>query len=309
MNNYEIDKTELQPFGSLEFMAKQVVEGFITGLHKSPFHGFSVEFAEHRQYNTGESTRNIDWKLYARTDKLFVKRFEEETNLRCNIIIDISSSMYFPVLKNPSINNPNKMFFSVYAAAAIAELMKHQRDAVGLSLFSDKVDVSIPAKSNEAHHRFIFNQLEKLLTQPTETKQTSAVKALHEIAETIHKRSLIILFSDMFDGSADFNDIFPALQHLKHNKHEVVIFHVVDKSHEIDFSFDNRPYKFIDMETNQELKLTPNEIKDVYIKRMNEYKQLLENRCYGYNIDLVEADINEGFNRVLSRYLSRRSKM
>lgn len=309
MTNYEIDRTELQPFGSLEFLAKQVVEGFITGLHKSPFHGFSVEFAEHRQYNTGESTKNIDWKLYARTDKLFVKRFEEETNLRCNIIIDVSSSMYFPVLKNPSINNPNKMFFSVYAAGAIAELMKHQRDAVGLSLFAEDVELAIPAKSNDAHHRFVFNNLEKLLTQPPVTKRTSAVKALHEIAETIHQRSLIILFSDMFDGSSNFNDIFPVLQHLKHNKHEVIIFQVIDKQHEFDFKFDNRPYRFIDMETNQELKLTPDEIRELYIKRMNEYKELLENRCYSYNIDLVEANINDGFNKILTRYLSKRSKI
>ena len=147
-----LNKQKLQPFGNLELIARQVVEGFIVGLHKSPFHGFSVEFAEHRQYNTGESTKHIDWKLYGRTDKLFVKRFEEETNLRCQIIIDNSSSMYYPVKEHLSIDDPNKITFSVYCAAALINLLRRQRDAVGLTIFSEAIETHTPARSSSVHH-------------------------------------------------------------------------------------------------------------------------------------------------------------
>ena len=184
---------------NLELLAKQVVEGFITGMHKSPFHGFSVEFAEHRLYNQGESIKHIDWKLFGRTDKLFVKRYEEETNLRCQIILDVSSSMYFPVKEKLSIDNPNKITFSVYAAAAIIYLLKKQRDAFGLSLFSEKVEIHTPSKTSSIHQNYIYSELEKLLPQQDSTirKTTSATTALHEIAEKLHKRSLIIVFSDI----------------------------------------------------------------------------------------------------------------
>ncbi len=154
-----IHQHKLQQFSHLELIAKQVVEGFITGLHKSPFHGFSVEFAEHRLYNTGESTKNIDWKLYGRTDKIFVKRYEEETNLRCQIIIDNSSSMYFPIEKDKQ----NKITFSVYCAAAMIQLLKVQRDAAGLSTFSEKIELHTQAKSSPVHYKMLFNELEKLL--------------------------------------------------------------------------------------------------------------------------------------------------
>ena len=159
----KINQDKLEQFNSLEFLANQVVEGFITGLHKSPFHGFSVEFAEHSLYNSGESTRFIDWKLYGRTDKMFVKRFEEETNLRCRIVIDRSSSMYFPLTDSADINNPNKITFSVYAAAALINLMKKQRDAIGASFFSDHVEQHTQVKSSSVHQKFLFAELERLL--------------------------------------------------------------------------------------------------------------------------------------------------
>ncbi len=243
-----INRQVIQQFSHLEFIAKQVVEGFITGLHKSPFHGFSVEFAEHRLYNTGESTRHIDWKLYARTEKLFVKRFEEETNLRCHLIIDNSSSMYFPFVPNPSFSfterkdEVNKITFSTYCAAALIELLKRQRDAVGLSVFSDKTEFFATAKSSSVHQKMLYHELEKLI-QPHNTaiqKTTSATDALHQIAETIHKRSLVIIFSDMMDSRSSSEELFSALQHLKHKKHEVILFHVTDKQKEQDFDFDNR---------------------------------------------------------------------
>ncbi len=308
---FSIDKNRLQEFGSLEFIARQVVEGFITGLHKSPFHGFSVEFAEHRLYNTGESTKHIDWKLFGRTDKLFVKRYEEETNLRCQIIIDNSSSMYFPVKEKISIDNPNKITFSVYAAAALMSLLKKQRDAVGLTLFTDKIDLHTAARSTSVHQKYLFAELEKLLVPIGEGihKKTMAANSLHEISEKIHKRSLVVIFSDMFETEKGTDDLFSALQHLKHNKHEVVLFHVVDKSKEIDFDFDNRPYKFIDMESGQELKIHPHEVKERYVKSVGDFTKDLKLKCGQYRIDFIEADINKGFRQILLPYLLKREKM
>jgi uncharacterized protein (DUF58 family) len=287
------------------------VEGFITGLHKSPFHGFSVEFAEHRLYNKGESTKHIDWKLFGRTDKLFVKRYEEETNLRCHIIIDSSSSMYFPVDEKKQKEQQNKITFSAYCAAALIELLKRQRDAIGLSVFNEKLELHTPDKSSFVHLKMLSHELEKLIQyrSPQEHKKTFAVEALHQIAEAIHKRSLVILFSDMMDGSNKSDELFSALQHLRHNKHEVILFHVVDKSKEIDFNFDNRPYRFIDLETGEELKVNPSEVKDNYLKAISAFERDLKLHCNQYRIDFVEADINRGFDQVLMPYLMKRSRM
>lgn len=283
------------------------MEGFITGLHKSPFHGFSVEFAEHRLYNTGESTRHIDWKLYGRTDKLFVKRYEEETNLRCQLVIDNSSSMYFPV----DSQKKNKISFSVYCAAVLIQLLKLQRDAVGITTFSEKIELHTQTKSSPVHHKMLFNELEKLLQKhsPDEHKNTFAIDALHQVAEAIHKRSLVILFSDMMDSRDKHDELFSALQHLRHNKHEVILFHVVDKSKELEFNFENRPHQFIDMETGEEIKVNPNDVKETYVKTMDTYKKELMMRCAQFRIDFVEADINLGFEQVLTPYLLKRERL
>jgi uncharacterized protein (DUF58 family) len=308
--SYSIDQLKLQQFGSLEFLARQVVEGFITGLHKSPFHGFSVEFAEHRLYNSGESIKHIDWKLYGRTDRLYTKRYEEETNLRCQLVIDNSSSMYFPNIEKPSIDNLNKITFSIYAAASIIQLLRRQRDAVGLSIFSDEIEKHTQARSSTVHHKFLFTELEKMLAPlPIEAKKsTHAAEALHFIAENIHKRSLVVVFSDMFE-SGQAREIFPALQHLRHNKHEVILFHVVDKSKEIGFEYENRPYRFVDLETGEEIRVQPREVKEEYLKSISAFDQELKLRCGQYRIDLVEADINLGFEHVLLPYLLKREKL
>ena len=306
--NHNIDIQQVQRYSKLELIAKQVVEGFITGLHKSPFHGFSVEFAEHRLYNAGESTRHVDWKLYGRTDKLFIKRYEEETNLRCHLIIDGSSSMYFPEI-DYNKNEFNKIKFSVYAAAAIMHLMKRQRDAVGLSIFSDKLDVHTPDKSSMIHHKRLTNELENLINDPKINTKTSAIKALHTIAESVHKRSLIILFSDMMENVAQQDELFEALQHLKYNKHEVILFHTVDAEKEIDFKFENRPYQFIDLETGEEVKVNPNDVREKYIEEMTKRTQKLKLRCLQFGIDFVEIDVNQGFNSLLETYLLKRKKM
>lgn len=302
----EINKANLAQFGNLELLAKQVVEGFITGMHKSPFHGFSVEFAEHRIYNPGESTRHIDWKLYARSGKFFTKKYEEETNLRCQIVIDCSSSMLFPKGKEL-----NKLEFSIYCAASLIELLKKQRDAVGISLFTNKLELHTEAKSSMLHHRYLYSELEKrMINYSEETKSsTDAIQAIHDIAELSHKRSLVIIFSDLLDDPSRTEDFFQALQHLKHNKHEVIVFHVVDKQMEVNFNLENRPYTLVDMETGERLKLQPAEIREKYITSINNYFEELKLRCATYQIDFMTSDINEGYNQILLQYLLKRAKL
>jgi uncharacterized protein (DUF58 family) len=306
-----INQNEIQSLGHLELLAKQVVEGFITGLHKSPFHGFSVEFAEHRLYNTGEPTRHIDWKLYGRTDKLFVKRYEEETNLRCQLVLDNSSSMHYPEADKKKPELQNKITFSVYCCAAIMNLLKMQRDAVGLSIFSDSIETHTPAKSSSVHHKLLYHKLEEaLISSLNNQRKTSAASALHEIAENIHKRSLVIIFSDMFDNAGDDSkEMFNALQHLKYAKHEVILFHVTDKKKELDFEFQNRPYQFIDVETGEQVKVHSNQVKDIYVKAMGDYKKELMLKCAQYRIEFIEADIHTGYKQVLLPYLVKRERM
>lgn len=302
----------IQQFSSLEFLARQVVEGFITGLHKSPFHGFSVEFAEHRLYNSGESTRHIDWKLFARSEKLFVKRYEEETNLRCQIVIDSSSSMYFPFEEGKNYEKQeNKINFSIKCAASLIELLKRQRDAIGLSVFDEQVNEHFNARSSNVHHKLLYTELEKLmkLHEPEIKHRTNAADALHQIAETTHKRSLIVIFSDMFESNGDFEALFSALQHLRHKKHEVIMFHVTDKEKELEFEFENRPYRFIDMESGEELKVNPTDIKQNYLDQIQSFHEDLKLRCAQYHIDFVEANINEGFDNILRAYLVKRTSM
>ncbi len=312
MNSISLHSQRVKQFSRLELIAKQVVEGFITGLHKSPFHGFSVEFAEHRLYNTGESTRHIDWKLYARTEKLFVKRYEEETNLRCQVVIDTSSSMYFPMSGNSSGSDVNKIGFSTYAAASIIHLLKKQRDAFGLSLFSDNVELHTDARSTNAHSKLVFERLNTLLRPQATgvTKGSAAARALHGVADKIKRRSLVIIFSDMMENSdADQEELWSALQHLRHNRHEVILFHVTDRKKELEFDFENRPYRFVDMETGEELKLNPIEVRDSYQRSMRDFEHELKLKCGRYSIDLVQADIDRGFDQVLLPYLLKRKKM
>lgn len=304
--NQKIDRLKLAQFGNLELLAKQVVEGFITGLHKSPFHGFSVEFAEHRLYNKGESTRHIDWKLYGRTERLFTKKYEEETNLRCQLVLDCSSSMFYP--KGGGLT---KYEFSTYAAASLIELLKRQRDAVGLSLFTDQVDLHTAAKSSMTHHRYLYSELEKHLVEYSEGSRSSgdAVKALHDIAELSHRRSLVIVFSDFLDDPNRIDEFFQALQHLKHNKHEVIVFHVVHQKTEVNFELENRPYFLVDMETGEKMKVQPAELKSGYTQEIQRYFNELKVRSANYHIDFMPADIETGYDQILLQYLLKRQKL
>jgi len=303
------NEQEIQLYSHLELLARQAVVGFITGLHKSPFHGFSVEFAEHRQYNQGESIKHVDWKLFGRTDKLFTKKYEEETNLRCQIVIDASSSMYFPEPDKKSTGiHLNKLIFSTICASAIIHLLKLQRDAAGLTIFTDDLLVHTKSGSSNVHHKLLQTHLEQFIGKSSRDVKTDAGKCLHLIAENIHRRSLVVIFSDMFEDTSKTEELFSALQHLKHNKHEVVVFHVTDKQHELDFTYDNRPYVFVDMETGEKVKLRSNEIKSFYTEQMSEYIKTLKLRCHQYHIDFVEADMNAGFKDVLLPYLVKRQK-
>ena len=295
---------EIRRTASLELLAKQLVEGFITGLHKSPYHGFSVEFAEHRLYNEGQSTRHIDWKVFARTDRLYTKQYEEETNLRCQIVLDCSSSMYYPATTRA------KLKFSVYCASALAYLLHKQRDAVGLCLFSDKIDTITPVKSTSSHLEKLFTLLDKLELGTASRKDTRVADVLHEIAEKIHKRSLIIIFSDMFEGVTETQEeIFKSLQHLKHNKHEVLLFHVSDYETELEFNFEDRPYEFVDLESGSRLKLNPAEIKSQYTKSLETFYKNLKLKCNQLKIDFISANAQSDYFAVLQSYLIKRSKM
>jgi len=302
MNLSEVKSSEIK---NLELLAKEVVEGFITGMHKSPFHGFSVEFSEHKLYNKGESTRHIDWKLYAKTEKLYTKKYEEETNLRCHIIIDNSASMHYPMVKKQTIGNLNKVGFSVIAAASLMEILKRQRDAVGLSIYSDTYEYYAPEKGSERHRKMLLHQLEQLLASASKTT-TETYQYLHEIAEKMHRRSLIFLFTDMFQTTKDNEALFDALRHLKYNKHEVVLFHTFDRKTEIDFNFDNAPKKFVDVETGTEINVYAENVQEGYKKLAQDYFKDLKNKCLQYKIDYVPVDINQGYNSILTAYLLQR---
>ena len=298
-----IPREELEKLAHFELLARQVVEGFITGLHKSPFHGFSVEFAEHRLYNKGESTKHIDWKLFARTEKLFIKRFEEETNLRCQIVLDTSSSMYYPE------KGWNKMKFSAMAAAALMNLLKRQRDAFSLAFLSDKIEFHSETRSASSHYHQMIMQLENRLQEAPLLRETKLSQSLDVLAEKIHRRSLVVIFSDLMETSEETENLFRSLQHLKFNKHEVILFHVQDKEKESDFHFQNRPYLFTDPETGQQLKIMPNQVRDSYMEAQGAYKKVLRDKAAQFKIDLIEVDASDDFNQVLLSFLIKRAKM
>ncbi|MCC5920912.1 MAG: DUF58 domain-containing protein [Cyclobacteriaceae bacterium] len=299
---HKISLEDLQTV-SLDFLAKQMVEGFITGMHKSPYHGFSVEFAEHKIYNPGESTRHIDWKLYAKTDRFYTKSYEEETNLRCHLVIDNSSSMHYPE------ESQAKIKFSALTAAALCYLMQKQRDAFGLISFSDRIELQTEVKSTRLHMQKCFSELENLLNSPSKLRPTKASESLHLIAQKIHKRSLVILFTDMFTGDEDEEELFKALLHLKHQKHEIILFHVTDPLTEREFQFDDRPYEFVDIESGEKMKLRPDDVKEKYVNLMRAFYQRMKLKCAQYRIDFVEANAQNSFYEVLNAYLIKRSKL
>lgn len=302
----ELHKAQL--FQNLELLAHQIVEGFISGIHKSPFHGFSAEFAEHKIYNSGESTKHIDWKLFAKTDRLYTKRYEDETNLRCHMILDNSSSMYYPKVKNLSMDNLNKIGFAVLSIAALMQILKKQRDAVGLSIYSDTYDFHATEKSSERHFQMLYSKLNEVSSPKEASKNTKTYTFLHQIAEKIHRRSLIFLFSDMFQTETEETKLFEALRHLKYNKHSVVLFHLLDKAHEVDFDFGNTPKRFVDVETGNHIDLYADSIKKAYSEKVVQYQENLELRCAQYKIKYVAIDVRSNFSKVLNSFMIERQK-
>lgn len=293
---------KISSFQHLELLANQVVEGFISGMHKSPFHGFSAEFAEHKVYNPGESTKHIDWKLFAKTDRLYTKRYEEETNLRCHLIIDNSTSMHYPKLKTSQLFYESKIGFSVLASAVLMNLLKKQRDAVGLSVYSDTYEYYAPEKGSDRHHRMILNKLESLLENSKTPKSTDTISFLHQIAEKIHRRSMIILFTDMFQTGNE-EALFTALQHLKHNKHKIVLFHVIDEKTELNFDFDAAPRKFIDLESGEEINIFADNIKEAYENQVSNYFKKVAITCAQNKIKYVPVSVGANFEKILTTYL------
>lgn len=294
---------------NLPLLASQIVEGFISGIHKSPFHGYSAEFAEHKLYNTGESTKHIDWKLFAKTDKLYTKKFEEETNLRCHFILDQSASMYYPEVESPSLSDLDKISFSALSIASIMQLLSKQRDAVGLSVYDEELRFQATEKGSSSHFSMIYDQLEKCIQHPQVNTKTNTYQFLHEIAEKLKRRSLVFLFTDLFQPEVSKADLFEALRHLKYNKHQVVLFHTLDYKTEVEFDFDDTPKRFFDLENGSKIDLQTQQIKKEYVQKMSEFIQELKLTCAKYKIRYVQADIRENFENILSTYLIETQKL
>ncbi len=290
---------------NLELLARQVVEGFIIGLHKSPFHGFSAEFAEHRLYNSGDPLRHVDWKVYGRTDKLFLKRFEEETNLRCCIALDTSASMHFP----QAADRLSKFQFSVVAAAALLQLLRRQLDAGGLAFFGNGVEHLSPVRSSPRHYQQLTSTLQDALSRPPAGGGTALAGSLHELAERLHQRSLVVIFTDGLEGAGRLEEVQAALQHLRFRKHEVILFQVLDGKLERRFDFENRPLEFEDAETGEKVRVQPQQVRGHYLAALQQFERELRDYCLANRIDLTAVDLQAPVEAVLRAFLARRAKL
>jgi len=281
---------------NLELIAKFIVEGFLVGLHKSPFHGFSVEFSEHRQYMPGDNIRDIDWKVWGRTDRYYIKRYEEETNLKAYILLDISGSMGY------TSHKVTKLQYASYLAAAFSYMFLKQRDAVGLVLFSDQIHKLLPAKSTRSYLKFILKELEQAKTKQS---KTNISQTLHLLAEKIKRRGLIILLSEFL--YEDTSKILEGLQHFRHYNHEVLVFNILDPN---DRYFDFRDEAtFVDMETGEQLKTQPYLIQEDYRNLVESFYHELTKECRSMQIDFQNIMTNESFDKAILRYLIKRQKM
>lgn len=298
----------LSRLDSMELRARQIVEGFITGMHKSPYYGFSVEFAEHRPYNTGDELRHIDWKVYAKRERYYVKQYEEETNLRSVILLDVSPSMWFKYFGDWS-----KLKYGAHFAAALMYMMNRQRDATGLITFDDQIRDWYPPKTSRRHIQLMYKQLEKYAAEnrekSSEQRGTASADVLHEVAERIHKRSLVIIISDLFENTREQERLISALKHLRHKKHEVILFNVLEKRSEREFDFPDRKYTFSDLETGRSLELLPVRIRKEYRDRVAEWTKRFRIACHEAHIDFEEIDTEGAFDMALLAYLTKRRKI
>ena len=279
---------------SMILRAKMVVEGSIIGKHRSPYHGFSVEFAEHRSYGFGDEIRHIDWKLFGKTDRLYIKRYEEETNLSAHLILDISTSMLYGSKKITKLKYANSLI------ASLAYLMINQQDATGLVQFSNKINRFILPKSRPSHLNVILSQLNDNLTEP----DTNIEPVLHEMAERISKRGLIVLCSDLMDNP---EKIMNGLKHFRHKKQEVIVFHIFDRK-EFEFDFKSR-IKFLDMETKQEIDSEPWHIRDSYTKLVSDLQKYFRRNCRKNLIDYIPVFSDQSLESCIIEYLNKRKKL
>jgi len=280
---------------NMELIARLVVEGFITGLHKSPYHGFSVEFAEHRQYMPGDEIKHIDWKIYGRTDRYYIKQFEEETNLKAYIILDASRSMSYS-----SDGRMPKIEYASYIAAALAYLMIQQRDAVGFTIYDERVRLHMPPHATKTYLKEILHQLEEVKA----SSKTSTADSLHTIAERIKRRGLVIILSDLFDKPGE---VMSALRHFRHRKNEVIVMQILDPL-ERSFAF-GRDAIFKDLETAEELITQPWHIEKAYREEMKRFLDLYKKDCREHNIDYLLLDTTRQFDIALFEYLHKRQKI
>jgi uncharacterized protein (DUF58 family) len=290
-----LDPSIVSKLNSLELKARLVVEGFLVGLHKSPYHGFSVEFSEHRPYMQGDSLKNIDWKVYGKTEKFFIKQFEEETNLICHILLDVSKSMDYAYEKNIK-----KIEYASMLSASLIYLMLKQQDSVGLTLYSDKIETMLQPKSTKAY----LTQLLKTLNQikPSNVTQTSG--CLSSVAEKIKRRGLVIIISDFFD---EINSVMKAIKLFRYKQNEVIVFQVLDPI-ERSFAF-GRDAIFKDLETNEEITTQPFQIQKAYRKAMNEFTELIKETCLNSNIEYNLIDTTTPFDKALLSYFKKRSRL
>jgi uncharacterized protein (DUF58 family) len=280
---------------NLALAARGVVEGFIAGLHASPYKGFSIEFAEHREYSPGDNPRHLDWRILGRTDRLYVKQYEEETNLRAHLLLDTSGSMGYR--HGPGLT---KLEYGSYLTAILAFLMMHQQDAVALTTFDSQVRLDMPPGSTPRHFDEMMHQLEAVRAG----QGTDLGAILHGLAERFKRRCLIVLISDLFDDSGA---VEPALHHFRHKRHEILVFHVLDKA-ELDFPF-REVATFVDMETGERLQLDPRYVRDDYRRRMDEFVEGTQRVCADCQIDYVRADTSVPYDFLLSRYLEKRTRL
>ena len=293
----------LSQIKGLELKAKKIIEGFIAGLHKSPYHGFSVEFAEHRPYNTGDDFKHIDWKVYAKKERFYVKQYEEETNLRCFLVLDTSSSMYF---KHKS--QWTKLEYSAYLAAALAYLMQGQRDAVGFASFADTLRTILPAKGTRRHLRRIFLEIEPYLTV-NKGDFTASAAALHELAERIHQRSLVVIFTDLFENIETHDALISALKHLRHRKHEVILFNITEHYTELSLNLEYERYLLEDLESGEQLEISPAQVAQDYRAKVTMYLQRFKQACNEFQIDFESVSTEQPFSEALVHYLKKRSRL
>lgn len=298
----------LSQLAPLELRARKIVEGFISGLHKSPYYGFSVEFAEHRPYNPGDDLKHVDWKVYAKTERFYVKRYEEETNLRAYLLLDTSSSMYFKHFAEWT-----KLRYGINFGAALLYLMHRQRDATGLISFSDDIEAFIPAKSSYSHLRLLFTELEKRLQEEEkgikQRRKTASAKVIHEVAERLNHRSLVVIVTDLFENVNEHESLISALKHLRHRKHEVLLFNVMERKSERELDFPDHRFLLEDMETGSEIEILPAQIREDYKKKVADYTHQFKMACSEFQIDFEELDTQSSFDLALLAYLNKRKNL